>query len=433
MTDHADSTTPSTNDLFSSIATELSALRAAHAAGQQQIEELRAELALLRNASERDAVSAAAVAEVGVATAGAPTSERGAVSASEPALAAAPASAPREFVVTSRRRLFAIAGGAAAAAVVVGTSASSTPAAAAASGYGSPLTLGDVNTAPAGPAQRTQLNYLASSGSVDNYFLVTDGGAGDGAVLGGSAIGGYAYSNVGTGVYGFSNVANGNGVFGYAFNNAASYGLYGKAQAGVGVAGQSYSGYDFAGYGSGRLYLHPHVGTGPPYAGAHAIGEIVRDSNGDWYVSYQSGTPGKWRKLGGGTTAGALHVLNPTRVYDSRFPGSGGRMAAGTVRVVSVANGIDIFTGATVTPDVVPSEATAIAFNLTIAGSQGSGYLSVTPGSAATFGASSINWDSRTGVLANGTLVQLDSARQVKVFANGGSTDFIIDVTGYYL
>lgn len=421
MTDHTDGndgTAPTMEDLLLAIAAELGELRTANAVSQEQIAEFRAELTRLRGAPEGVAAADTQV--------GAPEIARASVPETAPV--------PREFVVTSRRRLFAIAGGAAAAAMVVGASASSTPAAAApATGYGSALTLGEVNAAPAGTSQRTQLNYQISTGAVSNYFLVTDGSPGDGSVDGGSAIGGYAYKNVGTGVYGFSNTANGNGVFGYAYNNPASYGLYGKATTGVGVAGQSYSGYDFAGYGSGRLYLDPHVGSGFPVSGAHVVGEIVRDSNGDWYVSYQAGTPGKWRKLGGGTTAGALHVLNPTRVYDSRFAGSGGRMAVGTVRLVSVANGIDVFTGATVTPDVVPAGATAITFNLTIAATQGSGYLSVTPGSATTFTASTINWDSRTGVLANGTLVQLDTARQVKVFANGGSTDFIIDVTGYYL
>ena len=410
----------STEQTLALLADEMAALRVAHAAGQAQIAELRAELAQLRGAVPRGAMPAALADER------AKDSARDDIAPDD---IAPDDIAADDIRVTSRRRLFALAGGAAAAAVALGTASSVGSAAAA---DGDSLKVGQLANATISPPSRTQLNYSATAGPVDNYFLVTDGPSGDGALFS-SAIGGYAYLNVSTGIYGYSHQLSGNGVFGLADGDAASYGLWGRSATGTGVVGQSYSGFDFAGRGSGRMYLDPHVGSGPPISGSHTIGELVRDSNGDWWVSYQTGIPGKWRKLGGGTTAGALHVLNPTRVYDSRNAGSGGRMAAGTVRVVSVANGISLTTGAIVTPDIVPAGATAIAFNLTIAAPQGSGYLCVAPGSAATFTASSINWGPTTGVLANGTLVQLDSARQVKVFANGGSTDFIIDVTGYYL
>ena len=36
--------------------------------------------------------------------------------------------------------------------------------------------------------------------------------------------------------------------------------------------------------------------------------------------------------------------------------------------------------------------------------------------------------------LANGLVGSLDNARQIKVFCGGGgSTDFIVDINGYYL
>ena len=310
-----------------------------------------------------------------------------------------------------------------------GTAGSASPAAA---GYGDALTAGQTVFAPAGAPVRTQLNYQASSGAVDNYFLVTDGSAGDGALFS-SAIGGYAYTNVNTGIYGYSHQPGGNGVFGLADGDAASYGVWGRSPTGAGVVGQSTSGFDLAGYGGGRFYLIQHTGSGAPVAGTHSLGEMVRDSHGDWYVSYQAGTPGKWRKLGGGTTAGALHVITPARVYDSRFVGSGGRLQGGASRVVSVANSININTGAPVTANVVPDGATAIAYNITITGCTGSGFLAVTPGSALEYAASTINWGPGITTLANGTLVQLDPSRQVKVFAGGGSTEFVIDINGYYL
>ena len=60
-------------------------------------------------------------------------------------------------------------------------------------------------------------------------------------------------------------------------------------------------------------------------------------------------------------------------------------------------------------------------------------FLAVTPGDAATFKASTINWASSGLLLANAGIVKLDGNRQVKVFCGGGSTDFIIDITGFSL
>ena len=37
-------------------------------------------------------------------------------------------------------------------------------------------------------------------------------------------------------------------------------------------------------------------------------------------------------------------------------------------------------------------------------------------------------------ILANGLVVKLDTNRQIKVFCGGGgSTDFIVDINGYYV
>ena len=61
------------------------------------------------------------------------------------------------------------------------------------------------------------------------------------------------------------------------------------------------------------------------------------------------------------------------------------------------------------------------------------GFLSVNPGDAAAAGGSSINWFTSGLSLANGLVVKLDANRQIKVFGGGGgSTDFIVDILGYY-
>ena len=59
------------------------------------------------------------------------------------------------------------------------------------------------------------------------------------------------------------------------------------------------------------------------------------------------------------------------------------------------------------------------------------GFLAVTPGDAVSFGASTINWSQTGQNLANGTVVMVDAAQSMRVFA-GGATHFLIDVVGYY-
>ncbi|MFM2072702.1 MAG: hypothetical protein RLZZ623_2966 [Actinomycetota bacterium] len=175
--------------------------------------------------------------------------------------------------------------------------------------------------------------------------------------------------------------------------------------------------------------------TPPPSRGDdHVRGELDTDNNGDLWWCTTDGNPGKWKKVSGTNVAGSFHVISPTRVYDSRaaLP-TPGVLAGGASRVVSIKDARPDATGAVSTADIVPAGAAAIAYNLTISDTAGAGYLSVTEGDAAGFTASSINWSGSGQLLANGLVVKLDGNRQVKVFAGGGSTNFIIDVLGYYL
>jgi len=80
----------------------------------------------------------------------------------------------------------------------------------------------------------------------------------------------------------------------------------------------------------------------------------------------------------------------------------------------------------------VPAGATAIQYNLTIVNTVATGYLQVAPGDASAITSSSINWTASGQIVANGLMVKLDSNRLVRAFASGGSTDFVIDVLGYY-
>lgn len=127
--------------------------------------------------------------------------------------------------------------------------------------------------------------------------------------------------------------------------------------------------------------------------------------------------------------------ITPTRVYDSRWSSAGGPVGvlhSGTSRTISVA---DARNGSGVTQaDLVPVGAKAITMNLTVTGTTGGGFLAVTPGGSPGFTASTINWSASGQTLANGGDARLDSSRHLKVFCGGGgSSQFLVDVTGYYL
>lgn len=146
-----------------------------------------------------------------------------------------------------------------------------------------------------------------------------------------------------------------------------------------------------------------------------------------------------WRKLAAVSTAGSLHPIAPARVYDSRLPMDpmpNGVLSSGANRTISVANSRDINNGTVDTNNIVPAAATAVTFNITAIPSAGTGFLSVTPGSASTFAATTLNFSaSNAGAVANASVSPLDANRQLKVFCGGttASSHFTIDITGYYM
>jgi hypothetical protein len=126
--------------------------------------------------------------------------------------------------------------------------------------------------------------------------------------------------------------------------------------------------------------------------------------------------------------------ISPTRVYDSRSAApTPGALTPNQSRVVSVKDGRD-GNGVVNAPDVVPAGARAVTFNITATGTNGPNFLGVTPGDAAGLSTSSLNWGGGSDIANSGT-VKLDASRQVKVFMGdqSGSSQFIIDITGYYL
>ena len=365
------------------------------------------------------------------------------------------------LAVTSRRRLFALAGGAAAVATVAAVAGRAAPAAAT---NGDTIKIAALTVPTAAAAvSPTLVDYATSSTNVagNSLFVVGDGpGANTGIP---AAIEGYASKHAGIGVFGTSTVGlplsvgvwgtttdpSGVGVLGNSPNIAVYGSSNGSSPTSAGVTGVSLDGYgvvaasgnniDLWARGTGRFLMDAFVPVGPPATGTFVTGELVRDDNNDFWVCTSGGTTAQWRKLVPDPVVPAplppqLHVIEPTRVYDSRLPGFGGPINDAEVRQLSVANGIDINSGVVTVADVVPAGATAIQFTFTIDAATNNGFLAVTPGDALTFKASTINWSPTTPNIATGSLVKLDAVRNVRVFAGGGgSTQFLIDITGYYL
>lgn len=247
-----------------------------------------------------------------------------------------------------------------------------------------------------------------------------------------TALGAYNLTTTGQGLYATAKV-NGTGVHGFVDNTAdtLAYGVWGEIE--------TTKGYALVGTGgAAQLLLEPNfVGGIPATAGVHA-GSLRANFTGLYYcLVSDSGSGDTWRSLVDAESAGAYHAITPARVYDSRraIPGPQSVLASGVSRTISVADGRNISTGAVTNVSVVPSGATAIAYNLTIVNTVGSnGYLAVNEGGNATVSASIINWSAAGLTLANSSVGKLNGSRQITVVCGGTATSchFIVDVVGYY-
>ena len=183
------------------------------------------------------------------------------------------------------------------------------------------------------------------------------------------------------------------------------------------------------------IVLAPSGNPPPSFSTSQAAGYIKLDSNRVLWLCVESGTPGVWQQIGGLGVAGAYHAVTPRRVYDSRrmtYP-LNGVLSSGQHRTISVANSYNN-NGVLVTSNFVPAGATAVFANVTIDDTVGAGYLTVNPGGDTVEGASTINWSAAGQTLANGVALTLNGSRQLTVVAGGpGSTNFIIDISGYWL
>ncbi len=361
----------------------------------------------------------------------------------------------------SRRNALRAAGVLAAGAVAggVGLVAAATPAAAATGTFkgGSPAVTAD-GGAGAGSVG-VSADVQGSNGiAVD---AVSSGDDGVGVRGNGDLYGVYGISTNGTGVSG--DTMGQFGIYGNSAGGTSSAGVYGRSMNGRGLSGYGSVGVYATGFdagvqasatedGAAAVEATGDVGvsiaasetslrfsnSAPSPIGSvrtYQARDIVVDSAGVIWFCVAGGTPGTWRMLSGPSTAGAFTPLTPGRVYDSRL-GSfspNGALGSGQNRTISVANSYDPFSGTLVTTNFVPAGATAVFANVTVVETAGNGWLAVNPGGTMTVSASSINWSASGQILANGISLTLNTNRQITV-VNGspGSTQFIVDILGYY-
>ena len=265
---------------------------------------------------------------------------------------------------------------------------------------------GIATVATAGPA-------AAASGTFDGAPAVRATSGGSGTAVLATTVSGDAIRATST---------DGHGIYSYGGSAGGQF----NGEFGVVVSG-----------GAAQIWLIPS--GNPPTSGRQfesAAGEIKLDRTNVLWLCVENGTPGVWQQIGGWGAAGAYHAVTPSRVYDSRlrtYP-LNGVLSSSQNRTISVANRYHTETGALVTSNFVPAGATAVFANVGVVNTVGEGWLAVNPGGVTAASASTINWSAAGQILANGVALTLNGSRQLTV-VNGspGSTNFFIDITGYWL
>lgn len=124
-------------------------------------------------------------------------------------------------------------------------------------------------------------------------------------------------------------------------------------------------------------------------------------------------------------TATRFTATGPARAYDAAVDPAG-PLPAGQDRVVRV-DRAQVGGAAT-----LPAGATAVAYNVTVAGPDGAGHLRVMPADQASSTTSTINWATAQDRIANASVVGVDDGRIRVLNGSGVEVRFIIDVVGYF-
>lgn len=242
-------------------------------------------------------------------------------------------------------------------------------------------------------------------------------------------LGSFSFGVVGTAPTG------GFGMYGTANTGAGSTGVKGRADEGTGVAAASTTGISLHVQDGGRI-LQALRSPGAPAAGSFAIGEQIRDGNGDMYICTASGAPGTWRKVtaqapGYANAGGSINLLpQPIRLLDTR-PSTAAPLNNGFAKVAGNTTLTIQITGTAVGGVSVPAGAKGVIGNITIIAPSGDGYAQVWP-SGAPPTTSNINYGtiSANPAIANSFVVALDATGKINILTYQ-TAHVLIDVAGF--
>ncbi len=272
------------------------------------------------------------------------------------------------------------------------------------------------------------------TGLVGPSFVVTDGNASGSLArnVRGTITGVHGFTTDSTAnraVWGLDETPDGVGVYGQHGATGDGTGVLAESGRGVALRAQGTSA-DLVLQGSGKAIFFS-AGTIDSGSGGQ-VGTLARSDDGSlWYAVGDN----DWKRLAGGRRSTTFTPIEPTRVYDSRASQPDpGPVGADGQRVINVRTGRDLSTGAPTEFGLVPPEATAVAYNLTVVRTVGAGFATLAPATADRAKASSINWTQSGQTIANAGIVQVDGGGSLRFFVGGpgGATDFIVDITGYY-
>ena len=125
----------------------------------------------------------------------------------------------------------------------------------------------------------------------------------------------------------------------------------------------------------------------------------------------------------------------PSGLFTVRSDGAAFEALAESERVLDTrTGGGPVRPGTPVLVDVrAPEGAVAVAYNLTVTGTSGSGYAVVYPAGDAMPGTSTINWTGPNQTRANSFVSGVSADGQVAISVAGAATQVVLDVQGYYL
>jgi len=82
----------------------------------------------------------------------------------------------------------------------------------------------------------------------------------------------------------------------------------------------------------------------------------------------------------------------------------------------------------------MPAFASAVMVNVTAVNTVNAGNLAVNPGGSTSTATAVVNWNTSGAVVGNGITLAVNGSRQLTVVCSGtGSTNFVVDVFGYFL